>query len=110
MHASVRPLLRTLLLVVLAACGGGGGGDPVPRLVEAGCGKCMYGLPDADCALALRIDGRVHPVAGVDIDSLGDAHAADGLCNAVRQARATGSVEDGRFRATSIELLPVAAK
>lgn len=103
---SERRLVATVLLVLLGACGGAS----APRAVEAGCGKCMYDLQDADCALAVRIDGRVLRVVGVDIDALGDAHAADGLCNAVRTARASGLVEGDEFRATKIELLPVAAK
>ena len=45
-------------------------------------------------------------VDGTGIDDHGDAHAADGLCNAVRRARVTGHVEDGRFTATQFELLP----
>ena len=93
-----------LLAALLAACGGS-----TPLLVEAGCGKCLFDLPDADCALAVRIDGKALRVDGVDIDSLGDAHAADGLCNAVRRARATGAVRDGRFHAASLELMPADA-
>ena len=93
-----------LLAALLAACVGS-----EPLFVDAGCGKCLFDLPDADCALAVRIDGRALRVDGVDIDALGDAHAADGLCNAVRRARATGEVRDGRFRAASIELLPADA-
>jgi len=77
------------------------------RVVEAACGSCRFDLPGDDCALAVRIDGRALYVDGTKMDDLGDAHAADGLCNAVRKARVSGRVEGDRFRTTSFELLPV---
>ena len=76
-------------------------------VVEAACGECQFGLPGPGCDLAVRIDGKPYYVDGTEIDEHGDAHAADGFCNAVRSARVTGRVESGRFVATSFELLPV---
>ena len=75
-------------------------------VVEAACGQCLFGLAGNDCDLAVRIDGKAYFVDGTGIDDHGDAHSDDGLCNAVRQARVQGRVEDGRFLATSFELLP----
>ena len=75
-------------------------------VVEAACGQCQFGLPGKSCDLAVRIDGKAYFVDGVEIDDHGDAHADDGFCNAVRQARVQGRVEKGRFVATSFELLP----
>ncbi|MHC4947086.1 MAG: DUF6370 family protein [Planctomycetota bacterium] len=82
------------------------GEDDETLLVEAACGQCQFGLPGEGCDLAVRIDGQAYYVDGTGIDDHGDAHAAEGLCNAVRQARVEGSVEGGRFRATSFELVP----
>ena len=76
-------------------------------LVEASCGQCQFGLSGSGCDLAVRIDGKAYYVDGTAIDEHGDAHAADGFCNAVRPARVNGRVEDDRFVATSFELGPV---
>lgn len=74
-------------------------------LVEAACGQCQFGLTGHACDLAVRIDGESYFVDGTAIDEHGDAHGEDGFCNAVRQARVTGEVVDGRFVATSFELV-----
>ena len=83
---------------------------PKPTVVEAACGECKFGLKGNDCDLAIRVDGHSYFVDGVNPDSLGDAHARDGICETIRQARVTGEVRDGRFVATSFELLPVASR
>jgi len=75
-------------------------------VVEVACGECQFGLPGDDCDLAVRIAGTAYFVDGTSIDDHGDAHSEDGFCNAVRQARVQGRVENGRFVATSFELLP----
>ena len=76
-----------------------------PTTVEASCGQCQFKLPGKGCDLAVRIAGQSYFVDGVHIDQLGDAHAADGFCNAIRQARVTGQIKNGRFVAASFELL-----
>jgi hypothetical protein len=76
-----------------------------PRIAEAACGQCQFGLPGSGCDLAVRIDGRAYFVDGTGIDDYGDAHAADGFCNAIRRARVTGEIIDGRFAAQTLELL-----
>ncbi len=75
-------------------------------VVEAACGECLFELAGDGCDLAVRIDGKAYFVDGTDIDDHGDAHADDGFCNAVRQALVQGSIENGRYVATSFELLP----
>ena len=75
-------------------------------LVEAACGECQFGLTGSGCDLAVRIDGKAYFVDGTKIDDHGDAHSDDGFCNVVRQARVHGRVDNGRFIATSFELLP----
>ncbi|MCP3905862.1 MAG: hypothetical protein GY715_19740 [Planctomycetes bacterium] len=78
----------------------------LPTTVDAACGQCQFGLPGDGCDLAVRFDGHAYFVDGTGIDDHGDAHAADGLCNAVRRARVTGRVAGDRFVASSFELLP----
>ena len=73
---------------------------------EAACGQCKLGLPGKSCDLAVRIDGKAYFVDGVHIDSLGDAHAKDGFCNAIRKADVQGEVVNGRFKATYFALAP----
>ena len=75
-------------------------------VVEAACGECLFELAGNGCDLAVRIDGKAYFVDGSELNDHGDAHADDGFCNAVRQARVQGSIENGRFVATSFELLP----
>lgn len=77
------------------------------KIVEASCGQCRLGLQGGGCDLAVRIDGKAYFVDGTTIDDHGDAHAVDGFCLAIRQARVTGQVVDDRFAASSFELLPV---
>jgi len=75
-------------------------------VVEAACGQCQFGLQGKGCDLAIRIEGKTYYVDGIEIDDHGDAHADGGFCNAVRRARVQGGVENGRFLATSLALLP----
>lgn len=77
------------------------------RTVEAGCATCIFDMPGVTgCKLAVKIDGVAYLVTGSSIDDHGDAHAATGLCNASRKAVVEGEVEDGRFVAKKIELVP----
>ena len=96
-----------LLALLLAGCATR---TPValitPTVVDAACGECLFGLPGKGCDLAVRINGRSYYVDGVDMDSLGDAHAKDGMCEVIRRAKVTGEVRNGRFSASSFELLP----
>ncbi|QIX60503.1 hypothetical protein FY528_15065 [Hymenobacter lutimineralis] len=80
------------------------------QVVEAACGQCRLGLPGKSCDLAVRIQGQAYFVDGTGIDSHGDAHAQDGLCNAVRRAEVQGEVVNNRFVATYFRLLPEAGK
>ena len=81
-----------------------------PTIVEAACGQCQFELPGDGCDLAVRIDGKAYLVDGTGIDDHGDAHGSDGFCNAVRRARVTGQVVDGRYVARSFELLPASGE
>jgi len=78
-----------------------------PTIVEAACGQCQFGLKgEKSCALAIRYEGKSYFVDGFKIDDLGDAHARDGLCYAVRKAKVTGEFGNGRFTASGFELFP----
>lgn len=76
------------------------------RRVEAACGECQFGLAGDGCDLAVRIGGVAYFVKGTGIDDHGDAHARDGLCNAIRHADVEGHVANGRFVARSFRLVP----
>lgn len=75
-------------------------------IVEAACGQCQFGVKGEGCSLAVKIDNHVYFVDGTKIDDHGDAHAADGFCNAVRKANVKGKIVNGRFKANTFRLLP----
>lgn len=72
---------------------------------EISCGECMFKMEGKGCNLAVKIDGVGYFVDGRKIDDFGDAHAEDGFCNAVRKAVVSGEIVDGRFKATSMQLI-----
>jgi Family of unknown function (DUF6370) len=74
---------------------------------EASCGQCQFGIKAAGCNLAVRIDGKAYFVDGTSLDDHGDAHAADGFCEAIRKAEVQGKVVDNRFKATYFKVLPL---
>ena len=75
------------------------------RVVEASCGQCQLGLPGTGCDLAVAYDGKAHYVDGSHIDDHGDAHAPNGMCNAVLKARVSGTLVDNRFQATEFVII-----
>jgi hypothetical protein len=105
-----RAFLAPLLILGLAS--GCATSKPValtePTVVETACGECQFHMKGDSCDLAVRILGKGYYVKNVDIDSLGNAHGKDGLCNAIRQARVRGFVEGGKFVAEEFTLLPSA--
>ena len=80
--------------------------DKKIQVVEVSCGKCKLGLAGKTCDMAVRIDGKAYYADGADIDSFGDAHAHDGMCNTIRKAEVQGELVDARFKITYIKLLP----
>jgi hypothetical protein len=80
------------------------------QVVEVSCGKCKLGLAGKTCDMAVRIDGKAYYADGADIDSFGDAHAHDGMCNAIRKAEVQGKLVNNRFKISYIRLLPPANK
>ena len=75
------------------------------KVVEASCGQCQFGLPGSGCDLAVAWGGRAYYVDGSHIDDHGDAHAPNGMCNAVLKARVSGTLLDDRFQATEFEVV-----
>ena len=87
--------------------------EPSPaavKIVEASCGQCQFGLKGGGCNLAVRMDGKAYYVDGSSMDKHGNAHAKDGMCNAIRKAEVIGEVKKDRFVASSFKLLPAEEK
>lgn len=80
------------------------------QLAEVSCGSCKLGLHGKTCALAVRIADKAYYVDGAAIDDFGDAHAHDGMCNAIHKAEVQGELVDGRFKLSYIKLLPEESK
>ncbi len=78
--------------------------------VDASCGECKFGMKGKSCDLAVKIKGKAYFVDGVNIDSLGDAHADDGFCKAIRKAAVQGEIVNNRFKATYFKLVDHPAK
>lgn len=72
--------------------------------VEVGCGTCLFEMEGDACELAVKINGKAYFVDGATIDEFGDAHAEEGLCNAVSEAHVTGKIEGDRFTAHTFEI------
>jgi predicted aldo/keto reductase-like oxidoreductase len=80
------------------------------RKVEASCGECKFGMQGTGCALAVRINGKSYLVdKPYKLDSFGDAHAQDGMCNMIRYAEVKGDIKGNKFVATSFKLLAIPA-
>jgi hypothetical protein len=72
---------------------------------EVSCGTCMFKMKGSGCNLAVKINGLCYFIEGAGIDDYGDAHAADGFCNAIRKARVWGIFNKSVFVAQKIELI-----
>lgn len=86
--------------------------DPTKKvaIVEASCGQCQFGLEGKGCNLAVRFNGKAYFVDGTTIDDHGDAHAADGFCEAIRKAEVQGEVVNNRYKATWFKLVKTEEK
>jgi Family of unknown function (DUF6370) len=74
---------------------------------EASCGECQFKMEGKGCHLAVRMDGKTYFVDGTNIDDHGDAHGAEGFCEAIRKAEVQGEVVNNRFKATYFKILPL---
>jgi hypothetical protein len=75
--------------------------------VEVACGLCQFEMQSDECALAVRMNGKLYFIDGTNIDAHGDAHAKDGFCNATRKAAVQGEVVNNRFKVNYFRLLPI---
>lgn len=74
------------------------------QTVDAACGKCIFKLKsDKGCAMAVKIDGKIYHVEGLDKKTFGDAHAADGYCKLMKKAVVSGEIKKDKFYATSFK-------
>ncbi len=77
----------------------------VSGLVLASCGMCNFSMKSQkECNLAIQIGDKSYLVQGTKMSKLGDPHAKDGMCNAVRVANVAGNVKNDVFLADSFEL------
>jgi hypothetical protein len=77
----------------------------VSGLVQASCGMCNFSMKSQkECNLAIQIGEKSYLVQGTKMSELGDPHAKDGMCNAVRVANVVGNVKNDIFLADSFEL------
>jgi len=77
----------------------------VSGFVHVSCGMCNFSMKSQkECNLAIQIGEKSYLVQGTKMSELGDPHAKDGMCNAVRVANVVGSVKDDIFLTESFEL------
>lgn len=74
---------------------------------DLSCGECQFKMKGKSCDLAVRFGDKAHFVDGIHIDSLGDAHAQDGFCNAIRKAKVQGFLVKDRYQLTYVKLEPL---
>ena len=74
------------------------------RVVEVGCGQCMFGLDRPGCETAIRVDGVVYLATGTSIPDAED-HATR-MCETIQRAKVSGTTAGPKFVATSFVLLP----
>jgi hypothetical protein len=76
------------------------------QVVEASCGTCQFGMKGDTCALAIRQpEGKTYWVSGFSIDQFGDAHAANGFCQAIRKATVSGTLVGDQLIAKTFVLI-----
>ena len=107
-HGESKSEMKKFMEITYRRAAGGAAADAVgsatvrlvARTVEAGCGKCTYGMSGVSgCKLAVKIDGKSYLVKGAKVN----AHNA-GLCSSTKNAEITGSIEGDKFVATSFTL------
>ena len=96
--------LLIVCLLVLASCSSK---KEIKQIAEVSCGQCKFDIEEPmGCDLAVRIVNKAYFIDGANIDDFGDAHdKTTGFCNVIRKANVVGSIEEGRFKATSIKII-----
>lgn len=100
-------IIKKILLICFLIFVSCGTKKEIHQVVEISCGQCQFGIAaPMGCDLAIRLDGQPYFIDGVNIDDFGDAHDKNtGFCNVIRKANVVGVLEDGRFKASTIELI-----
>ncbi|MEQ1554136.1 MAG: DUF6370 family protein [Ferruginibacter sp.] len=75
------------------------------KRAEISCGQCQFKMEGKGCNLAIRVNNKTYYIDGTGIDDYGDAHAADGFCEAIKKAKVQGEVVKGRFVLSYIEFI-----
>ena len=95
-----------LSILIVVSCSGNNL-EMVDQIVGVSCGQCMFDMQGKEgCDLAVKVNTTSYFVSGAQIDDFGDAHADDGFCNSIRQAKVKGHIKDTEFIVQSIEILP----
>ena len=98
--------MKRFILTALLAFGVNAGAQELKdQIVETSCGECQFEMDGKSCDLAIKFEGKAYFVEGIKIDDYGDAHAHNGLCNAVRKAKVTGEIKNEKFIASSFVLV-----
>jgi len=100
-------IIKKILLfgfLILASCEAK---KEIHQVAEISCGQCQFEIAEPmGCDLAIRLDGQPYFIDGVNIDDFGDAHDLNtGFCNVIRKANVVGVLKDGRFKASTVELI-----
>ena len=93
------------LLVVLFSLNSCKSNDITDEIVEASCGQCQFSMEGKGCDLAIRMNDNTYYVEGTNIDDHGDAHASYGFCEAIKKAKVSGSIKEGKFITTSFKVI-----
>ncbi len=76
------------------------------EVIEVACGMCQLNMDASSCEPAVRIEGKTYFMDGAPAELTEHEHDADGICMCIREAKVTGKVVDGRFKAEKFELQP----
>ena len=100
-------MMKKILLVCILIVSSCYNPKEINQVVEISCGQCQFKIQTPKgCDLAVRIDTKVHFIDGVHIDDFGDAHHKEtGFCNVIRKATVSGTIENGRLKASSVKLI-----
>ena len=72
--------------------------------VDAACAMCQFKVKtDKGCAMAVKIDGKIYLVEGIDKKVFGEMHSDDGYCKVMKKAVVSGEIKRGKFVATSFK-------
>ena len=93
-----------VFIVILASCSNK---KEINQITDVSCGQCQFELKSQKgCDLAVKIDDKAYFIDGAHIDDFGDAHDINsGFCNVIRKANLVGTIEDNRFKVTSLKLI-----